>query len=237
MKRTPPLGPAVRILLLEDDPISVEIVGTYLRRIVFADVELHIAVTVAEALALLAQADVELVVADLHLPDSAGAATVERLVHATDCPVIAITADLDPKLRDATLACGAFEFLQKGDLTEATLMRLVRLATMQARTYRSLRESKEAETALRESEGRFRNLARFGQSAVVKSEPAELVARAAARSSMRFRPMRSPISTPTPARVSYRSAPSLLARPATCNRNRSAAATTIRSCRSWHRAG
>jgi diguanylate cyclase (GGDEF)-like protein len=113
------------------------------------------------------------------LPDSAGAATVERLVHATDCPVIAITADLDPKLRDATLACGAFEFLQKGDLTEATLMRLVRLATMQARTYRSLRESKEAETALRESEGRFRNLARFGQSAVVKSEPAELVARAA----------------------------------------------------------
>jgi len=93
--------------------------------------------------------------------------------------VIAITADLDPRLRDATLACGAFEFLQKGDLTEATLMRLVRLATMQARTYRSLRESKEAETALRESEGRFRNLARFGESAVVKSEPAELVARAA----------------------------------------------------------
>ena len=179
LKRTPPLGPAVRILLLEDDPISVEIVGTYLRRIVFAEVELHTAVTVADALALLAQADVELVVADLHLPDSAGAATVERLVHATDCPVIAITADLDPKLRDATLACGAFEFLQKGDLTEATLMRLVRLATMQARTYRSLRESKEAETALRESEGRFRNLARFGQSAVVKSEPAELVARAA----------------------------------------------------------
>ena len=204
LKRTPPLGPAVRILLLEDDPISVEIVGTYLRRIMFADVELHTAVTVADALALLAQADVELVVADLHLPDSAGAATVERLVHATDCPVIAITADLDPRLRDATLACGAFEFLQKGDLTEATLMRLVRLATMQARTYRSLRESKEAETALRESEGRFRNLARFGQSAVVKSEPAELVARAASAifdasvrranidSPKNMRPMRTP---------------------------------------------
>src|SRR5688572_1748780 len=179
LKRTPPPGAAVRILLLEDDPISVEIVGTYLRRTMFAEVELRIAVTVADALALLAQADVELVVADLHLPDSAGAATVDRLVQATDCPVIAITADLDPRLRDATLACGAFEFLQKGDLTEATLMRLVRLATMQARTYRSLRESKEAETALRESEGRFRNLARFGESAVVKSEPAELVARAA----------------------------------------------------------
>jgi diguanylate cyclase (GGDEF)-like protein len=100
-------------------------------------------------------------------------------LHTPAFLVIPPTADLDPRLRDATLACGAFEFIQKGDLTEATLMRLVRLATMQARTYRSLRESKEAETALRESEGRFRNLARFGQSAVVKSEPAELVARAA----------------------------------------------------------
>jgi diguanylate cyclase (GGDEF)-like protein len=179
LKRTPPLGPAVRVLLLEDDPISVEIVGTYLRRITFADVELHIAITLADALALLAQADVELVVADLYLPDSSGAATVGSLVQMTGCPVIAITADRDPGLRDATLASGAFEFLQKGDLTEATLMRLVRLATMQARTYRSLRESREAEAALRESEGRFRNLARFGQSAVVKSEPAELVEKAA----------------------------------------------------------
>ena len=113
----PPLGHAVRILLLEDDPISVEIVGTYLRRITFADVELHTAVTVADALALLARADVDLVVADLHLPDSSGAATVESLVRAVGCPVIAITGDRDPGLRDETLARGAFEFLPKGDLT------------------------------------------------------------------------------------------------------------------------
>ena len=179
LQRAPVLGPAVRILLLEDDPISVEIVGTYLRRTPFAQVDVHVAVTLADALSHLSQADVELVVSDLYLPDSAGAATVESLVKATACPVIAITADRDPRLREATLDCGAFEFLQKGDLTEATLMRLVRLAAMQARTYRSLRESREAEAALRESEGRFRNLARFGQSAVVKSQPVELVDKAA----------------------------------------------------------
>ena len=178
LKRTAPLGQAVRILLLEDDPVSVEIVGTYLRRITFAEVELHSAGTAAEALALLARADVDLVVADLNLPDSCGAATVESLVQAVGCPVIAITADRDPGLRDATLACGAFEFLPKGDLTEATLMRLVRLATMQARTYRSLRESREAEQALRESEGRFRSLAGFGQTALMQSQPGELVERA-----------------------------------------------------------
>jgi diguanylate cyclase (GGDEF)-like protein len=179
LTRSPRLDQAVCILLLEDDPISVEIVGTYLRAIGFADVKLHSAVTLSEALALLSRVDVDLVVADLHLPDSRGVATINSLVNAVGCPVIAITADRDPGMRDATLACGAFEFLQKDDLTETTLRRLVRLATMQARTYRSLRESRQAEAALRESEGRFRNLAFFGQSALVKREPGELAEKAA----------------------------------------------------------
>jgi diguanylate cyclase (GGDEF)-like protein len=172
-------GQAVRILLLEDDPTSVEIVGTYLRRIGFAEVTVDSAVTLSEALALLARVDVDLVVSDLHLPDSSGADTIRSLVEAVGCPVIAMTSDLDPGMRDATLACGAFEFLQKRDLTQTTLMRLVRLATMQARTYRSLRESRGAEAALRESEGRFRNLARLGHSALVQRQPADLVEQAA----------------------------------------------------------
>ncbi|HEX6154741.1 MAG TPA: diguanylate cyclase, partial [Burkholderiales bacterium] len=172
-------GQAVRILLLEDDPTSVEIVGTYLRRIGFAEVTVDSAVTLADALALLATVDVDLVVSDLHLPDSSGAGTIESLVKAVGCPVIAITSDLDPGMRDATLASGAFEVLPKRDLTQTTLMRLVRLATMQARTYRSLRESRRAEAALRESESRFRNLARLGHSALVQRQPAELVEQAA----------------------------------------------------------
>jgi diguanylate cyclase (GGDEF)-like protein len=172
-------GQAVRILLLEDDPTSVEIVGTYLRRIGFAEVTVDAAVTLAEALALLVRVDVDLVVSDLHLPDSSGADTIRSLVEAVGCPVIAMTSDLDPGMRDATLACGAFEFLQKRDLNQTTLMRLVRLATMQARTYRSLRESRGAEAALRESEGRFRNLARLGHSALVQRQPADLVEQAA----------------------------------------------------------
>src|SRR5262245_57688655 len=48
-------GQAVRILLLEDDPTSVEIVGTYLRRIGFAEVTVDGAVTLSDALELLAK--------------------------------------------------------------------------------------------------------------------------------------------------------------------------------------
>jgi len=178
-ERTTPVRPAVRILLIEDDPISVEIVGTYLRRISYAEIDLYSAATLSDALAVLAQVDVDLVVSDLHLPDSHGAATVRRLIDAVACPVIAMTADREPHLRDATLGCGAFEFLPKDDLTELTLMRMVRLATMQARTSRSLRESRVAESALRQSEGRFRSLARFGQEALVELEPAALMQKAA----------------------------------------------------------
>ena len=143
-----PAGQALRILLLEDDAIGVEIVGAYVQRIEFARTHFHHAGTLAEALALLARVDVDLVISDLHLPDSSGAATVDALVRVVGCPVIAITSALDPGLREATLACGAYEFLHKSDLTEATLTRLVRLAAMQARTFRSLRES----------EARFRSL-------------------------------------------------------------------------------
>jgi diguanylate cyclase (GGDEF)-like protein/PAS domain S-box-containing protein len=138
----------VRILLLEDDPISVEIVGTYLRRITFAQCEMHSAGTLADALGVLARTEVDLVISDLHLPDSAGAATIEALVRAVGCPVIAITSDMEPALREATLAHGAYDFLHKRTLTEPTLSQLVRLAAMQARTFRSLRES----------EARFRSL-------------------------------------------------------------------------------
>ena len=106
----------VHILLLEDDLISVEIVGTYLRRIESPQPQFHTAGTLAEALAFLAKSEVDLVIADLHVPDSAGAITVGDLVRVVGCPVIAITSDLNPRLRDATLACGAYDFLQKADL-------------------------------------------------------------------------------------------------------------------------
>jgi diguanylate cyclase (GGDEF)-like protein/PAS domain S-box-containing protein len=139
--RPPALAEPVRILLLEDDRITTEIVMAYLRRIAPPASELHTAATLAGALAVLARAEVDLVLSDLHLPDSGGAGTIEALVRAVGCPVIAITSDADLGLRDATLACGAYDFLHKGDLTEPTLARLVRLAAVQARTFRSLRDS------------------------------------------------------------------------------------------------
>ena len=109
----PALGEALRVLLIEDDPIMVEIVGSYLRRNSFTQCELYSKATLTEGLAFLAQIETDLVISDLHLPDSAGEATINALVNAVGCPVIAITSDLHPALRDATLTCGAYDFLHK----------------------------------------------------------------------------------------------------------------------------
>ncbi len=130
----------VRVLLLEDDRISAEIFGAYLRRIPWAAAELSTADTLAEALALLTRGGFNLVVSDLNLPDSNGAATVARLAGSAGL-IIAISSDDDPTLRQAVLAGGAYEFLHKSELNEAALQRLVRLAVMQSRVMGSLQES------------------------------------------------------------------------------------------------
>jgi CheY-like chemotaxis protein len=108
-----PAGQGLRILLLEDDAIGVEIVGAYVERIEFARTHFHHAGTLAEALALLARVDVDLVISDLHLPDSSGAATVDALVRVVGCPVIAITSAL------STTSCRHFRPTQLPEKRES----------------------------------------------------------------------------------------------------------------------
>jgi diguanylate cyclase (GGDEF)-like protein/PAS domain S-box-containing protein len=132
---------AVRILLIEDEQISAEIAAAFLNRIKWTVTQLEIAATLREALTLLARESFDLVISDLNLPDSKGLATLEAVVRACDRVIIVLTANDDPGLREMAIELGAYDLLQKGQLSEATLERLVRLATVQAATVRSLRES------------------------------------------------------------------------------------------------
>jgi PAS domain S-box-containing protein len=109
---------------------------------------LHAAQTLEEALLELRSSSFDLVLADLWLPDSSGLDTLERIASATTCPIIVLTASNDPGMREAALAAGAYEFVQKTEFDSRVLARLVRLGAIQARTFRSLRQS----------EARFRSL-------------------------------------------------------------------------------
>ena len=142
-----PADPKVRVLLVEDDPDFASLVhlcvATLSGRPTLADAR-----TLNQALQALRTGAYDLVLADLGLPDSWGLETLQRIAAATTCPIIVLTANDDPGIREDALAAGAYEFVQKHELNSAVLARLVRLAAIQARTFSSLRQS----------EARFRSL-------------------------------------------------------------------------------
>lgn len=144
--RTQPYGPT-RILLIEDVAATVEVVKAYLDAAPGAVVVESVG-SLGAALERIAKGAFDLIIADLNLPDSMGLETLDRLVQATDRLIIVLTIVDGPEIREAAIARGAYDFLQKNQLSRATLGQIVRLATIQAKTFRSVRES----------EARFRSL-------------------------------------------------------------------------------
>ncbi|HEY7241311.1 MAG TPA: PAS domain S-box protein, partial [Burkholderiales bacterium] len=142
-----PVEHTVSVLLLEDDPDFAALVRRCLAGLSGQPV-LVATETLGEALVALRARAFDLVLADLWLPDSSGLDTLERITGASTCPIIVLTASDDPGMRDAALAAGAYEFVQKTEFDSRVLARLVRLGAIQARTFRSLRQS----------EARFRGL-------------------------------------------------------------------------------
>lgn len=131
------------ILLIEDVATTAAVVKRYLE-VAPGTVEVELATSLQEALAKLAARLYDLVIADLNLPDSKGLATLDRLTQATDRLIIVLTIEEGREIRDAAIARGAYDFLQKDRLSEVALGQIVRLATVQARTFRDLRESEAA---------------------------------------------------------------------------------------------
>ena len=137
----------VRILLVEDDADFAALVHLYVAGLAGRPV-LSAAQTLEQALEALRAATFDLVLTDLGLPDCSGLETLERIAAVTACPIIVLTGAEEPGIREAALAAGAYEFMQKWHLDAEMLSRLVRLGAIQARTFRSLRQS----------EARFRGL-------------------------------------------------------------------------------
>src|SRR4051812_2343697 len=134
---------SVRVLLVEDERASAMVIEQHLASIVSVRCRTERVATLAQARERLSRERYDLVVADLHLPDSPGPDTISALVRSCEHPVIALTVDEDPQLRRHALESGAFDFLLKAQLADGSLERLVRLAAMQARTLDSLRRSEE----------------------------------------------------------------------------------------------
>jgi diguanylate cyclase (GGDEF)-like protein/PAS domain S-box-containing protein len=134
---------SVRVLLVEDERASAMVIQQHLAAIRSVRCHTQLATTLKEALDRLSRERYDLVIADLHLPDSAAGETMPALVRACDYPIIALTVDERPELRAQAVESGAYDYLLKGQLAEGSLERPVRLAALHARTLDSLRRSEE----------------------------------------------------------------------------------------------
>jgi diguanylate cyclase (GGDEF)-like protein/PAS domain S-box-containing protein len=128
----------LRLLLVEDDPNDAELVHACLEEAARAGAEIVHAANLAEGLRALDAHEVHVTVLDLDLPDSSGVETLDRLLAAARGPVIVVTGNPHPGLASEALKRGAYDVLQKSELDARSLMRLVRLASLQSLTENSL---------------------------------------------------------------------------------------------------
>ena len=150
-----------RILLVEDDESFSVLVRAYLRAMA-ADEKPPLATlphytgvpkldwvdTLAAARERLAARHYDLVLLDLHLPDSKGIETLRAIRGEGERIIVVMTADEDPELPKKALEHGAYDFVPKASMDQGELKRVVRLAILQA----------AAMSSLAASEARFRGL-------------------------------------------------------------------------------
>jgi len=110
------------LLLVEDNPLDVFLFQEVLAKLSDTRVQLIHAERVTEALALLRQHAVDLILTDLNLPDASGREAVQRLVaQASEVPVLALTGQQDKELEAQLLSDGACRVLAKDHLSSSTM--------------------------------------------------------------------------------------------------------------------
>jgi len=150
-----------RILLVEDDESFSMLVRAYLRAMAADDKpplatlphysgvpKLDWVATLAAARERLAARHYDLILLDLHLPDSKGIDTLRAIRGEGERIIVVMTADEDPGLPQKALEHGAYEFVAKASMDQGELRRVVRLAVLQA----------AAVSSIAASEARFRGL-------------------------------------------------------------------------------
>ena len=110
VKREP--GRVLRVLAVEDHPVMQLGVRALLERAGFTVVGLTS--TCSEAIGLLEDAQPDVVLCDLHLPDADGAEAVARIrVEAPALPIVAFSIDRSPELIRAVIRAGGSGYVSK----------------------------------------------------------------------------------------------------------------------------
>jgi PAS domain S-box-containing protein len=139
----------INILLVEDNPGDARLIKEMLLHAGARQFRLDSAECLENAFDRLRSGGHDLMLLDLHLPDSQGLETFHRAKAQTpDTPIIILTGLADEAIGIKAVEQGAQDFLIKGETSEALLKRSILYAL----------ERKSSEESLRASERRYRGL-------------------------------------------------------------------------------
>ncbi|NCI45179.1 response regulator [Sediminibacterium soli] len=135
----------LNILIVEDNPGDMFLLEETLgmTRIPFGKVwKAH---TATDAIKILGEHTVDVVLLDLSLPDSSGFNSYEQInEHASAIPIIVLTGLADMDLALETMASGGQDYLIKGEFDEHLLAKSIQYSIERNRIRESLRESNES---------------------------------------------------------------------------------------------
>ena len=125
----------LNILLVEDNPGDVDLIRMLLPETGSASFHVESAKRLSEAKARLQSNSIDIVLLDLGLPDSNGLETFNKLkAVASGVPIIILTGNIDQELAVNAVKEGAQDFLIKGQITSALIVRSILYALERKRS-------------------------------------------------------------------------------------------------------
>lgn len=136
--------PAIRILLIEDNPADARLVRITLEEAAPGQFEPVHADSLAKALRLLAQNAYDAVLLDLSLPDSIGLDTLRQVIRANpDVPIVVLSGLHDVEVALEAVQTGAQDYLVKGQSGGELIARAARYAIRRKQAEIELRKARD----------------------------------------------------------------------------------------------
>jgi diguanylate cyclase (GGDEF)-like protein len=130
----------IRVLFIEDDVDTADVVALRLSSYTGASIEVTHCGDLNSGLAALGSEDFDAVLTDLNLPDSEGIRTVKRLLAVRRyIPIVVLSVLSDDEFVLKTVETGAQEYLVKGQVDGAAIVRTIRQAIQRKQAELKLR--------------------------------------------------------------------------------------------------
>ena len=152
----------IKILLVEDNPDDAFLLHAALEKVTGTHFEIDSARDLAAGVARLDQGDIDVILLDLNLPDSAGMDTIKTVkTHSRDVPIIVLGGVDDETIAINAVHAGAEDYLVKGKINSQLITRAIIYAM----------ERTDAKKAVIKAEEKFRSIFENSVSGIFQTTP------------------------------------------------------------------